>query len=1170
MKYKMYLLRDRSQQNSHQNTAKNTLTGENQSQQSKVIPSSEENQRITRSIPRHLQPTHVYPTINIGLNKVEQLTRDKTRENYHQSCISLVSAQTDLKHNSTAKQSGHAISFSPSTCVKLTILDTIMKRVKYEHRTLNSAQLWSQEPNMKSKLYNQLTKSYSYKPHMQIGWKTLFDNLPNTIRDHTKSTLQSIITPKGITIRKACILTNTKDHNLTTPNRSFYFNTGFQKVQYKQATQTTKNANNMHLLKTNMVNKNSENLNSPVLQFKTNQEIVYYNPSKHPQAWDRTLRLGRHDFNTMSSLVHRTVQNGTKATDNLSSHSSLHKAVKAMILPTTIKEIQSHLGLFQFFSDVIDNYARIAEPLTAVTSAEHPWKSYKLSGELPQEAIDSWGKLREVITSGLGNTIREFQGQKRQSTSPHNLQKTDTPWHSYAPKRQRYRINEKPSKDSSKTQPILEDSGQNTSQSNRQDNFKGPFNTTIKDNQSIMQRISKLQCQVVDKQNSIRQREKRITRILTNSDFTFLSDNEQLQAFDNTLTRYIASCVTKDMAPTYICNACSYQTGVKSHFTQHHLAQKHLENLEQWINIQMKIHKKRENIKNTQEGTTLKHPKNQVGSKQDDKKIHAMEENSTPNSHCDSHAKNTNPCQSTTDNIPIQTTIDTYKKVALSEQNLIDKIKLSIPNSYHKDMINLITTIFKEDGPNNIIIKLATSFTDISHWIAYKYYTLICSNNPRDYLLNKWLHGEHDFVDKTRDQRIEIQNISGAARTLFDILAPSTIPIQYLCMLAVLMTNQKQLFFHTKSTLDSHHVLDLLLKEGVFTIVKVVEDIPAQKISKKNKKDIIPIGFTTLCIKGLNKTCRTACLQELFSPFPSLTKIMRITNTTAIAKFRKFSEAERAMKKFNGSIFAQNTITVTMANKVPSLETIQNKHLHAPKQEQIILSHTRHADQMDSQPIAIQERICHSPQDEFHTPNNDPIPIQEELIQSSLNEGYTLRRDSNNKHLSVEDRLQNFNDNAWKVISTKNVTVHPYCQHDLTVKISQNDGNYTVESTKQQCKFVITCGLQPLPQIIDGIYKAQNSITHITIRNSSKSLLSLTKGEPILGVTAHTCRFVAECMEGYKPKYLEQPEYSGRSFPLTQWHTMTKTFKKMNAWHARSTILKQNHSQTSLNYWSVI
>ncbi len=75
------------------------------------------------------------------------------------------------------------------------------------------------------------------------------------------------------------------------------------------------------------------------------------------------------------------------------------EAVKTMVLPTTVKEIQSHLGLFQFFSEIIDNYALIAGPLSAVTSQEHNWRSYKMSGDLPQKAIDAWYKLRGIIAS---------------------------------------------------------------------------------------------------------------------------------------------------------------------------------------------------------------------------------------------------------------------------------------------------------------------------------------------------------------------------------------------------------------------------------------------------------------------------------------------------------------------------------------------------------------------------------------------------------------------------------------------------------------------------------------------------------------------------------------------------------------------------------------------------
>ena len=41
----------------------------------------------------------------------------------------------------------------------------------------------------------------------------------------------------------------------------------------------------------------------------------------------------------------------------------------------------------------------IAGPLSAITSPDHPWRSLILSGNLPQEAQDSWYKLRSIIAS---------------------------------------------------------------------------------------------------------------------------------------------------------------------------------------------------------------------------------------------------------------------------------------------------------------------------------------------------------------------------------------------------------------------------------------------------------------------------------------------------------------------------------------------------------------------------------------------------------------------------------------------------------------------------------------------------------------------------------------------------------------------------------------------------
>ena len=84
------------------------------------------------------------------------------------------------------------------------------------------------------------------------------------------------------------------------------------------------------------------------------------------------------------------------------------EAVKEMELPKTIKEVQSHLGLFQFFCELIENYALIAAPLSAVTSPSHPWKSFKISGHLPKEAQEAWHKLIDIISSRPAIAFPDF------------------------------------------------------------------------------------------------------------------------------------------------------------------------------------------------------------------------------------------------------------------------------------------------------------------------------------------------------------------------------------------------------------------------------------------------------------------------------------------------------------------------------------------------------------------------------------------------------------------------------------------------------------------------------------------------------------------------------------------------------------------------------------------
>ena len=84
------------------------------------------------------------------------------------------------------------------------------------------------------------------------------------------------------------------------------------------------------------------------------------------------------------------------------------EAIKSMVPPKTIKEVQSHLGLFQFFSDLVENYALVAAPLGAVTSPSHPWRGEKLSGPLPQKAFQAWDQLINIISSRPAISFPDF------------------------------------------------------------------------------------------------------------------------------------------------------------------------------------------------------------------------------------------------------------------------------------------------------------------------------------------------------------------------------------------------------------------------------------------------------------------------------------------------------------------------------------------------------------------------------------------------------------------------------------------------------------------------------------------------------------------------------------------------------------------------------------------
>ena len=75
------------------------------------------------------------------------------------------------------------------------------------------------------------------------------------------------------------------------------------------------------------------------------------------------------------------------------------EAIAALKPPETVKQIQSHLGLFQYFAHLVDKYAWISGPLTALTSQNSHWISTRRTGPLPPAAMTAWLQLRQIISS---------------------------------------------------------------------------------------------------------------------------------------------------------------------------------------------------------------------------------------------------------------------------------------------------------------------------------------------------------------------------------------------------------------------------------------------------------------------------------------------------------------------------------------------------------------------------------------------------------------------------------------------------------------------------------------------------------------------------------------------------------------------------------------------------
>ena len=370
----------------------------------------------------------------------------------------------------------------------------------------------------------------------------------------------------------------------------------------------------------------------------------------------------------------------------------------------------------------------------------------------------------------------------------------------------------------------------------------------------------------------------------------------------------------------------------------------------------------------------------------------------------------------------------------------------------------------------------------------------------------------------------------------------------------------------TKSSFEK--VINLDQQVGSYqkeTNSKKLQEPPPEILMHETKVLSLEEGYS-LYIKGLNKDSTTKDIRKLFSPFGSI-KVSKTSGTTATIEFKRKFKAKQAMTKLNGATVKDHSIIISMTNegstrmnnsiscndcKYPNrnsvwddidiIPIVWNENDIKPEWEKIDIKPfniNNHINNHNNE-IQVEQEIVHTYEDSPPSQHSSsPRLVIDSNVQSPINsltsyedELGLISRFSHGTyiHATMDERFKEFNENAWEIISTEDVTINPYNQLNLLVKISYWNLAHTIEYTTHQTKFFITCGLCPYPQVIEGMYETKNTLVTIMVRNSSKIMLTFKMGEPIKAFSAHTHEFVTQSLK----QYSEQPEYLGQNYKLTQ------------------------------------
>ncbi len=306
-----------------------------------------------------------------------------------------------------------------------------------------------------------------------------------------------------------------------------------------------------------------------------------------------------------------------------------------------------------------------------------------------------------------------------------------------------------------------------------------------------------------------------------------------------------------DTRNAFICKPCDKEGIMRHNFRAHHKTNKHLSNLEEWLDSMEQ---------GDQEQPLPKKPKLVSFGKEEIENaryaIYTHRHASTlKENHLEQKSNNSmNQKLVFVNDDPVLKD----NKMDIADQKLQDNwiaftraitvVETTFPVMFQQEVKSFVAALFFKQELHSIKLLFSKNLYDEEepnrHWIAQKFDEMRQLSDARLYLQDKHQHNDFDFVHKSLEQKYEIRSISNMAKLLFTTLIDCKfVPTTYLILLSTIMYGHNNPHYPERAaTLCNGQYMDLLLNTGIV----IFREIPDQTKETKDPMKEMGINFAQL------------------------------------------------------------------------------------------------------------------------------------------------------------------------------------------------------------------------------------------------------------------------------------------------------------------------------------